>query len=253
MKKKIILEINKLSASIHTTPIINDLDLKIHSNEIHIIMGPNGSGKSSLAKILVGHPSLKLEKGVILFNEKNLMALTPEQRANEGLFLAFQYPLEIPGITNYDFLKMAYNKKQKLEGLNELTPLEFLNLVQLHLQELKIPTNFLNRDVNKGFSGGEKKLNEILQMLLLKPKLIILDEIDSGIDLDNIKLLCDVIIKNKESDSSIIIITHNPKLLNYLNANYIHILIKGQIIKTGSLELIETLEKGGYDYLIKKG
>ena len=247
MTNKTILEINDLNASIDTIPIIKDLNLSIKQNEIHVIMGPNGSGKSTLSKILSGHPSYSVDSGNIIFNDLDLLELEPEERSHKGLFLAFQYPIEIPGVTNYDFLRLAYNEKQKAENLSELDPLEFMELTQTYLSKLKMRQEFLNRDLNQGFSGGEKKRNEILQMLLLQPKLVILDEIDSGVDIDAIKVICDNINEHIDNKTSLIIITHYPRILEYLKPNFVHIMRDGKLIKTGSMELVELLETEGYD------
>lgn len=243
-----LLNIYDLKASINGIEILKDFNLNIKTNEIHVIMGPNGCGKSTLSKVLVGHPSYIIENGNISFNTKNLLDMSPEMRSHEGIFLAFQYPLEIAGVTNFDFLRIAYNEKRKYENLSEVDPLEFMQLVEPLLEKLKIKKEFLSRDLNEGFSGGEKKRNEILQMLILSPKLIILDEIDSGLDVDAIKIICNEIIKSKISNSSLIVITHYPKILTYLKPTYIHIMRNGKIIKTGNMELVEILETEGYDY-----
>jgi Fe-S cluster assembly ATP-binding protein len=241
-----ILKIENLEASIEKKPILKKLNLEINENEIHVIMGPNGSGKSTLSKIIAGHPAYEITNGNIFFENKDLLNFSPEFRSHEGLFLAFQYPLEIAGVTNYDFLRLAYNQKRKYLGKIELTPIEFMGLVNEKSKELKIPNEFLNRDLNQGFSGGEKKRNEILQMLLLEPKLIILDELDSGLDIDAMKLICEVILKNFSKKSSLIIITHYPRILSYLKPNFVHIMIDGKIIKTGQIDFIDQLEKKGY-------
>jgi Fe-S cluster assembly ATP-binding protein len=245
-----ILDIKNLKVSINSKVIIDNFNLSIKENEIHLLMGPNGSGKSTLSKVLAGHPSYLIENGTIDFCDKNLLEMNPETRAHEGLFLAFQYPLEISGVTNYDFLRIAYNEKQKYKNLPEIDPLEFITILEPLLIKLKIQKEFLNRDLNEGFSGGEKKRNEILQMLLLDPKLIVLDEIDSGLDIDAIKIIFTEIIKNIKKGSSLIIITHYPQILNYFTPNYVHIMGEGKIIKTGNLELVQYLEKEGYNNLI---
>ena len=248
--ENIVLKVENLEASIDNKSIIKKFNLEVKENEIHVIMGPNGSGKSTFSKILAGHPSYNVENGNILFLNKNLLEMLPEERSHEGLFLAFQYPIEIGGVTNYDFLRLAFNEKQKYLKNPEVTPLEFMTLTQSVLKELKMNPEFLNRDLNQGFSGGEKKRNEILQMLLLQPKLVILDELDSGLDIDAIKVICENIIKNLPLNSSLIIITHYPRILNYLKPDYIHVMIDGKIVKTGNLEIIDILESEGYDKFI---
>lgn len=246
MKTK-VLTIQNLEASINNKQIIKNLNLEINSNEIHVIMGPNGCGKSTLSKIISGHPSYTVENGMITFLEKNLLDLSPEERSHEGIFLAFQYPVEISGVTNYDFLRLAYNEKQKYLKKVEVTPLEFMSLVDIRLKQLKMSPEFLNRDVNQGFSGGEKKRNEILQMLLLEPELVILDELDSGLDIDAIRIICETITGNLAIKTSLIIITHYPRILNYFKPDYIHVMRNGKIIKTGNLEIIDLIEKEGYE------
>lgn len=247
----VLLELKNIDASIENKQIIKDFNLEIKSNEIHVIMGPNGSGKSTLSKILAGHPAYAVTNGKLSFCSKNLLEMTPENRSHEGLFLAFQYPIEIAGVTNYDFLRLAYNEKQKYQKKSELDPLQFMELTQVMLQKLKMKSEFLNRNLNEGFSGGEKKRNEILQMLLLDPKLIILDEIDSGLDMDAIKIICEGIVNNLAEDASLIVITHYPKILSYLKPTHVHIMMDGKIIKTGNLELIQLLEENGYDSFLK--
>lgn len=244
------LKIENLKACIDQKIILKDLNLEINQNEIHVIMGPNGSGKSTLSKILAGHPAYKILNGSIFFNEKNLLELSPEQRSHEGIFLAFQYPLEIAGVTTYDFLRFAYNQKRKFLQNSELTPLEFIAIANEKAKELKIPLDFLNRDLNQGFSGGEKKKNEILQMLLLEPEFIILDELDSGLDIDAIKLICNLILKYFNKRSSLLIITHYPRILGYLKPDFVHIMRDGKIIKTGKSELIEKIEQEGYENFV---
>ena len=237
-----LLEIKHLEASIGNTKIIKDFNLEISSNQIHLIMGTNGSGKSTLSKILAGHPSYTIDKGEIAYCGENLIEKEINQRAQEGLFLAFQYPIEISGVTNYDFLRSIYNEKQKFLKKYELDPLEFMAVIQPFLETLKI-------NLNEGFSGGEKKRNEILQMLLLNPKLIVLDEIDSGLDIDAIKTIFDGVLstlKMLATGCSILVITHNPKVLNYLVPDFVHIMMDGKIIKSGNMELVELIEASGY-------
>jgi Fe-S cluster assembly ATP-binding protein len=247
-----LLKISNLSASIDHKEILKNFNLTIEKNEIHVIMGPNGCGKSTLSKVLAGHPSYEITNGKVDFFKKDLLSMAPEIRAHEGLFLAFQYPIEISGVTNYDFLRIAYNEKQKYLNEKELDPLEFMELTEKMLTKLKMKSEFLNRNLNEGFSGGEKKRNEILQMLLLNPNLIILDEIDSGLDMDAIKIICETIATNKSKNSSLLIITHYPKILSYFKPTHVHIMIDGKIIKSGNLEIIEYLEREGYESLVKK-
>lgn len=249
---KILLEIKHLEASIGPKKIIKDFNLKIFENQIHLIMGPNGSGKSTLSKILAGHRSYHIDQGQIHYCGEDLIEKEIDQRAQEGLFLAFQYPIEISGVTNYDFLRSIYNEKQKFLKQVELDPLEFMSVIQPFLEKLNINPEFLNRNLNEGFSGGEKKRNEILQMLLLNPKLIILDEIDSGLDVDAIKTIFDGVLSTLKllgTGCSILVITHNPKVLNYLLPDYVHIMMDGKIIETGNMELVELIEKSGYQSL----
>ena len=246
-----LLEVKNLKAVINDTLIINNFNLSINKGEIHVIMGPNGSGKSTFSKILAGHPSYEVKEGEIIFENKNLLEMDPEIRSHEGLFLAFQYPLEIAGVTNFDFLRIAYNEKLKYQNLEELDPLQFMEITNNILKKLKIKPEFLNRDLNQGFSGGEKKRNEILQMLLLKPKLVILDEIDSGLDVDAIKIICEEIVNNLDLNSSLIVITHYPKILNYLKPSFVHIMMDGKIIETGNMDLVTKLEEKGYDSFTK--
>ena len=241
-----ILELDRLQACIDDKLIINDFNLNIGEGETHVIMGPNGSGKSTLSKVLAGHPSYEVQNGNINFNNQDLLKLSPEERSHNGLFLAFQYPIEIAGVTNYDFLRIAYNEKQKYLKKPDLDPLEFMTLVQVLLNKLKMRDEFLNRNLNEGFSGGEKKRNEILQMLLLDPKLVILDEIDSGLDIDALRIICENITLNLDKLSSLIVITHYPRILEYLKPDFVHIMIQGKIVKTGGYELVEKLEKSGY-------
>lgn len=231
--------------------ILKNFELVLNKNEVHILMGPNGCGKSTFSKVLVGHPNYIVENGRISFLGKDITELSPEKRALEGIFLAFQYPPEISGVSTYDFLRLAYNEKQKHLGLKEFDPIEFFQVVNDSLKKVKLSDNFLSRNLNEGFSGGEKKRNEILQMILLQPKLVILDEIDSGLDIDSLKLICQSLKDNLHNESSLLVITHNPKMIDYLVPNYIHLMINGKISKTGSKEIIEIIEKEGYEILQK--
>ena len=242
-----ILDIKGLNASVENTQILYDFNLQIEPNQIHVIMGPNGCGKSTLSKVLAGHPAYDVSSGIVKFNTTELLTLEPETRSHIGLFLAFQYPIEISGISNFEFLRLAYNEKQKANEKPEVDPLVFMEIIQKLLKNLKMRDEFVHRDVNSGFSGGEKKRNEILQMLLLEPKLVILDEIDSGLDIDASKIICQNIVENLPKDSSLLIITHYPRILEYLKPDFVHIMYKGKIIKTGDMKLVDVLEEKGYD------
>jgi Fe-S cluster assembly ATP-binding protein len=245
-----MLEIKNLKASINKTEILTGLNLKVNKGEVHAIMGTNGSGKSTLSKVLTGHPLYEVTEGNILFENEALLEKSPEERALLGIFLAFQYPVEIPGVSNEEFLRIAYNLKRKQQKLKELEPLEFCNFLQTKLDPSILNINFLNRNVNEGFSGGEKKRNEILQMTVLDPKLAILDETDSGLDIDALRNLSAGINNFMNEDKSLILITHYQRLLDYIKPDFIHIMHKGKIIKTGDASLALTLETKGYDWLI---
>jgi Fe-S cluster assembly ATP-binding protein len=246
-----MLEIKNLKASINDTEILKGLNLKIRSGEVHAIMGTNGSGKSTLSKVLTGHPAYTVNAGEIIFEEENINDLSPEERAQKGIFLAFQYPVEIPGVSNEEFLRIAYNLKRKAKNLDELNPIEFFEVLKTKLDKSILSVDFLNRNVNEGFSGGEKKRNEILQMSILDPKLAILDETDSGLDIDALRNLSKSINDFMNEEKSLIIITHYQRLLDYIKPDFIHIMHKGQIIKTGDASLALTLESKGYEWLIK--
>lgn len=248
MKNNILLNIKKFNLLFKNKKILNNLNLIINQNEIHILMGPNGSGKTTLSKCLTGHFDYRDFDGSITFLNENLLKMSPEDRSLKGLFLAFQYPPEIPGVTNYDVLRLIFNKHQQILQRKEFTPLEFFDYILPFCEELKISQEFLSRNFNEGFSGGEKKKNEILQMCLINPKLMILDEIDSGLDLDAIKIIFKTITKYKNTNSSLLIITHNPKILQYLNFSKIHILVNGTIVESGNFDVIEKLERSGYNY-----
>tara|TARA_X000000368_G_scaffold412656_1_gene399408 strand:- start:288 stop:1022 length:735 start_codon:yes stop_codon:yes gene_type:complete len=241
-----MLKINNLNAKIKNKSILKDFKLEINPGEVHAIMGPNGSGKSTLSNILSGKKGYDVS-GEILFENKNLFKLETEERAHEGIFLAFQYPLEIPGVNTNIFLKTSLNAIKKARGEKELDALEFLNLVKKKAKELKFEEEKLNRQLNVGFSGGEKKKNEILQMSILQPKLSILDETDSGLDIDALRIVADGVNSLRKKDNSFLIITHYQRLLDYIKPDYVHVLINGKIIKSGGPELAIELEKKGYE------
>nr|QCI08514.1 iron-sulfur cluster formation ABC transporter ATP-binding subunit [Spermothamnion repens] len=242
-----MLYINNLSVSIDDQEIIKDLNLSIKSGEIHAIMGKNGSGKSTLAKTIAGHPKYNITQGKILLNGKDITYEEPDKRSHHGIFLAFQYPIEIPGVSNIDFLRLAYNSKNKYFNKQELDPLSFFELSYSKLNYIDMDQSFLMRNVNEGFSGGEKKKNEVLQMSLLNPKISILDEIDSGLDVDALKNISYGINKIKNEDNALLIITHYQRLLDYIKPDYIHIMDGGKIIHTGDHTIANKIEQYGYD------
>ena len=246
-----MLEIKDLHASINDVEILKGLNLKVKKGEIHAIMGTNGSGKSTLSKVLTGHPTYTIDKGEIFFEDEKINDLPPEERAQLGLFLAFQYPVEIPGVSNEEFLRIAYNLKRKAQNLPELNPIQFFEIVKEKLDASALNLEFLNRNVNEGFSGGEKKRNEILQMTVLDPKLSILDETDSGLDIDALRNLSAGINNFMTNEKSLILITHYQRLLDYIKPDFVHIMHKGKIIKTGDASLALTLENEGYEWLTK--
>ena len=243
-----MLTINKLNANIENKSILKDFSLKINPGEVHAIMGPNGSGKSTLSNILSGKKGYEVS-GEVLFENKNLFDLETEERAHKGIFLAFQYPLEIPGVNTNIFLKTSLNAIRKARGEKELDAIEFLKLVKEKAKDLKFDEEKLNRQLNVGFSGGEKKKNEILQMKLLEPKFSVLDETDSGLDIDALRIVADGVNSYKNKDNSFLIITHYQRLLDYIKPDFIHVLSDGKIIKTGRSELGQQLEKTGYKHL----
>ena len=245
-----ILEIKDLRACINKNEILQSLNLTIHCGEIHAIMGPNGSGKSTFSKIIAGHPAYEVLSGDIIFKGSSILDLDPEERSHLGIFLAFQYPIEIPGVSNEDFLRLAYNSKQKFLNKPEVDPIEFFSIINEKLKLVSMSPVFLSRNVNEGFSGGEKKRNEILQMILLESELSILDETDSGLDIDALKIISKGINTFMSSDKSIILITHYQRLLDYIVPDFIHIMHNGKIIKTGDASLALTLETKGYEWLI---
>ena len=246
-----ILSVRNLTASVDGTPILKGLNLEIKAGEIHAIMGPNGSGKSTFSKILAGHPAYEVTGGEVLYKGQNLFELEPEERARAGVFLAFQYPLEIPGVSNLDFLRVAYNSRRKAEGLEELDAFDFEDLVMERLDVVKMDASFLNRSVNEGFSGGEKKRNEILQMALLEPSLAILDETDSGLDIDALKIVANGVNQLAKPDNCTLMITHYQRLLEYIVPDYVHVMARGQILMTGGKELALELESRGYDWVLE--
>lgn len=244
-----LLEIKNLQVSINENQILNKFNLTVNKGEIHAIMGPNGSGKSTFSKVLAGHPAYDILDGDILFKGSSILDLEPEERAHLGIFLAFQYPIEIPGVSNDDFLRLSYNSQQAYYNKPKVDPITFLSLINKKLKIVNMSPSFLSRNVNEGFSGGEKKRNEILQMILLDPDLSILDETDSGLDIDALKTISNGINKFMNLNKSIILITHYQRLLDYINPTYVHVMQNGKIVKTGSAELAHELENKGYEWL----
>ncbi|MEB3830043.1 Fe-S cluster assembly ATPase SufC [Phormidium sp. CCY1219] len=248
---EVILSVRDLTANVDGNQIINGFNLEIKAGEIHAIMGPNGSGKSTFSKVLSGHPAYEVTGGEVIFKGKNLLELEPEERAREGVFLAFQYPLEIPGVSNLDFLRVAYNAHRKHEGLEELDSFDFDELIQEKLEIVKMSPTFLSRSLNEGFSGGEKKRNEILQMALLEPKLAILDETDSGLDIDALKIVANGVNQLASAENAMLVITHYQRLLNYIVPDYVHVMEGGRILTSGTKELALELEERGYDWVLE--
>jgi Fe-S cluster assembly ATP-binding protein len=244
-----MLEINNLSARIGDTEILRGLSLSVKAGEVHAIMGPNGSGKSTLAQVIAGHQDYVVTGGTATFNGKNLFDLEPEERAREGVFLGFQYPVEIPGVNNAYLLKAAVNARRKHQGLGEIDAFEFLKLAREKMALLGMDTKFLNRGVNEGFSGGEKKRNEILQMAMLEPLLAILDETDSGLDIDALRAVAEGVNSLRKPDRAIILVTHYQRLLDYISPDFVHVLSEGRIIRSGDRTLALELEERGYDWL----
>jgi len=244
-----ILEIQGLEASINDTPVIKGLNLTVNPGEIHAIMGKNGSGKSTFSKTVAGHSAYRVTAGSILFNGESILETEPEERSQKGIFLGFQYPIEIPGVSNADFLRLSCNARRKYQGLDELDPLEFFEFINQKLDLIEMDPSFLNRSVNEGFSGGEKKRNEILQMAVLDTKLSILDETDSGLDIDALKIVSKGINSLANDSNAIILITHYQRLLDYIEPTFIHVMQDGKIIKTGDKSLAKELENKGYDWL----
>ncbi|MAR36519.1 MAG: Fe-S cluster assembly ATPase SufC [Candidatus Marinimicrobia bacterium] len=244
-----MLEIKNLKAGVKGKEILKGINLNVNNGEIHAIMGRNGSGKSTLANVIAGHDSYEVTDGDILYNNKSIIDDTPENRALEGIFMSFQYPVVIPGVNNTYFLKAALNAKRKHQGKSELDAVEFLDLIRKKLKIVGMEEKYMHRAVNDGFSGGEKKRNEILQMITLEPNLAILDETDSGLDIDALKIVAEGVNKYRRDDRAIVIITHYQRILRYIEANHVHVLIDGKIAKSGGEELAEALEEKGYGWL----
>ena len=242
-----LLEIKDLHAGFEGTEIVNGVSLTVNTGEIHAIMGPNGSGKSTLAKVLVGHPSYEVTQGSITYNGKNLLEMDAEDRALSGVFMGFQYPVEIPGVNNAEFLRMAYNAKLVHKGEEEVDPLDFDEILDEKMKLVGMDKKYKDRFLNEGFSGGEKKKNEILQMAVLEPKLTILDETDSGLDIDAMKVVAEGINKLTHENNALILITHYQRLLNYIEPQFVHVFSGGKIVKSGGKELAHQLEEQGYD------
>lgn len=244
-----MLEIRNLHASIGEKEILKGIDLTVNAGEIHAVMGPNGSGKSTLAQVLAGHPGYAVTEGTVRYDGRDLLGMDPEVRAQEGIFLAFQYPIEIPGVTNAYFLRSAYNEIRKSKGFEELDPLEFLDLMEEKTKIVEMDQSMMTRSVNAGFSGGEKKRNEILQMAVLDPRLAILDETDSGLDIDALKIVSKGVNALRRPDNATIVVTHYQRLLNYIVPDHVHVLVGGRILKSGGKELALELEERGYDWI----
>ena len=244
-----MLEIRNLHAGIDGKEILKGIDLTVNKGEIHAIMGPNGSGKSTLAKVLAGHPQYEVLAGEILYEGRNLLEMPPDERAREGVFMAFQYPIEVPGVSNAQFLRLAYNEKRKHLGEEELDPLEFKDLLKERAKVVEMEASFMTRSVNEGFSGGEKKRNEILQMAVLQPKLAVLDETDSGLDIDALRVVANGVNQLLTPDNAIIVVTHYQRLLNYIVPDFVHVLANGLIVREGGKELALELESRGYDWI----
>jgi len=246
-----MLEIRNLYAGIDGNEILKGINLTIKKGEVHAIMGPNGSGKSTLAKVLAGHPAYQVTAGEVIYQGRNLLDLPPDERAREGVFMAFQYPIEVPGVSNAQFLRLAYNEKQKHLGQDELDPLEFKDLLKQRAKIVEMDASFMSRSVNEGFSGGEKKRNEILQMAVLEPKLAILDETDSGLDIDALRIVAGGVNHLQNADNAIIVDTHYQRLLNYIVPDFVHVLASGRIARESGKELALELEAKGYDWIKK--
>ena len=249
IKKNIMLEVKNLHATINGKEILKGINLVIKTGEVHAIMGPNGSGKSTLSAVLVGNPMYEVTQGEVTFNGKDLLAMAPEDRAHEGLFLSFQYPVEIPGVSMTNFMRAAINEKRKYQGLEPMSAGDFIKLMKEKRKVVELDSKLSNRSVNEGFSGGEKKRNEIFQMAMLEPTLSILDETDSGLDVDALRVVAEGVNKLKRPDTSTIVITHYDRLLDLIKPDIVHVLFNGRIVKTGGPELAKEIEDKGYDWI----
>ncbi len=249
VKKNIMLKIKNLHAKVEGKDILKGINLEIKAGEVHAIMGPNGSGKSTLASVITGKEEYEMTEGEILFEKENLEDISPEERAHKGIFMSFQYPIEIPGITTTNFIKTAINETRKARGQNDMPAKDMLKMLREKCDLLDIDQKFLSRSINDGFSGGEKKRNEIFQMAMLEPKLAILDETDSGLDIDALKIVANGVNKLKRQDNSVMVITHYQRLLDHIIPDYVHVLFDGKIVKSGNKELAVELEKKGYDWI----
>jgi Fe-S cluster assembly ATP-binding protein len=244
-----MLEIKNLHANVEGKEILKGINLTINPGEVHAIMGPNGSGKSTLAMVIAGHPQYEVTSGEVLYCGRNLLELAPDERAREGVFMAFQYPIEVPGVSNAQFLRLAYNERRKHLGEEELDPLEFKDLLKERAKVVEMDASFMTRSVNEGFSGGEKKRNEILQMAVLQPNLAILDETDSGLDIDALRVVAGGVNQLHSEKNAIIVVTHYQRLLNYIVPDFVHVLADGRIAREGGKELAFELEEKGYDWI----
>ena len=247
-----MLKIDNLHAGIDGKEILKGINLEVNAGQVHAIMGPNGSGKSTMSNVLVGHPSYQVTEGKVTFKGMDLLSMSAEERSHQGLFMSFQYPVEIPGVSMTNFMRTAINEKRKALGQQPLSPTDFLKLVKEKRDLVKLDAKFMNRSVNEGFSGGEKKRNEIFQMAMLEPSLSILDETDSGLDIDALRIVADGVNRLKSPETSVIVITHYQRLLDYIKPDVVHVLYKGRIIKTAGPELALELEERGYDWVIKE-
>ena len=247
-----MLEIKNLTANVGDKEILKGISLTVNPGEVHAIMGPNGSGKSTLAQVLAGHPAYTVTGGEVLYEGEDLLELEPEERAQKGVFLAFQYPVEVPGVSNAYFLRAAYNEIRKSKGLEEVDPMDFIDLLEEKLKVVEWGPDIMQRSVNHGFSGGEKKRNEILQMAVLEPKLAILDETDSGLDIDALRIVAEGVNKLRAKDRSFIMVTHYQRLLNYIVPDFVHVLVDGRIVRSGGKEMALELEERGYAWLEKE-